>query len=87
VGEGWDAWKLLRRSGDVPECSNPWDIWHHRALLKKPPSTPVQPHHGDDGAWGDHNDPPPPHGMKRPSLFQYMLPPLSAEAWIKTEQK
>jgi hypothetical protein len=51
-------------------------------ILEQPP-----PHDGDAGAWDDHSDPLPPHGMKRPFLFQYTLQPLSAEAWMKTGQK
>jgi hypothetical protein len=45
------------------------------------------PHDGDAGAWDDHNGLPLLRGRKWPFLFQYMLQPLSAEAWMKTGQE
>jgi hypothetical protein len=48
----------------------------------------LAPPHGDDAcASDDRNGLPLLRGRKQPYLFQYMLLPLSAEAWTKTEQQ
>jgi hypothetical protein len=82
VEEDQDWWKLLRRSADVPEYSNPWDTWRHRVRRRKPSlilersRTLARPLDGDDAdAWSDRSGPLPLHGMKLPCLFQCMLPP------------
>jgi len=83
VEEDQDWWKRLRRSANVPEYSNPWGTYRHRArrrnlsLILERSRTLERQLDGDDAAdvWGDHNGPLLSHGMKLPCLFQCMLPP------------